>query len=69
MNVERESTIQNSTFLNPKSQIDMSGLVTAISTGAAAFGATNIDDIVILTIFFHKLMKHFAVGILSWVSI
>ncbi|MDZ8108321.1 MAG: cadmium resistance transporter [Nostoc sp. DedQUE12a] len=33
----------------------MSGLVTAISTGAAAFSATNIDDIVILTLFFSQV--------------
>ncbi|KAF3890936.1 cadmium resistance transporter [Tolypothrix campylonemoides VB511288_2] len=37
----------------------MSGLVTAISTGAAAFGATNIDDIVILTIFFSQVNETF----------
>ncbi|GAB1544703.1 cadmium resistance transporter [Scytonema sp. NUACC21] len=37
----------------------MSGLVTAISTGAAAFGATNIDDIVILTVFFSQVNATF----------
>ncbi|MUG98350.1 transporter [Scytonema sp. UIC 10036] len=37
----------------------MSELVTAISTGAAAFGATNIDDIVLLTIFFSQVNETF----------
>ncbi|KYC41624.1 transporter [Scytonema hofmannii PCC 7110] len=37
----------------------MSGLVSAISTGAAAFGATNIDDIVLLTIFFSQVNETF----------
>ncbi|MFN6537151.1 MAG: cadmium resistance transporter [Nostoc sp. EkiNYC01] len=37
----------------------MSGLVTAISTGAAAFSATNIDDIVILTLFFSQVNAKF----------
>ncbi len=45
----------------------MSGLVTAIPTGAAAFIATNIDDIVILTLFFSQLSatfrrRHIVVG-------
>ena len=33
----------------------MSGLVSAISTGVTAFGATNIDDLVILTLFFSQI--------------
>ncbi|MBD2666066.1 cadmium resistance transporter [Richelia sinica FACHB-800] len=33
----------------------MSSLVTAISTGAAAFSATNLDDLVILTLFFSQV--------------
>ncbi|MDZ8184426.1 MAG: cadmium resistance transporter [Nostoc sp. ChiSLP02] len=37
----------------------MSGLVSAISTGAAAFSATNIDDIVILTLFFSQVDAKF----------
>ncbi|HLO86763.1 MAG TPA: cadmium resistance transporter [Nostocaceae cyanobacterium] len=37
----------------------MNGLVTAISTGAAAFSATNIDDLVILTLFFSQVNAHF----------
>ncbi|GET36163.1 cadmium resistance transporter [Microseira wollei] len=37
----------------------MSGFVTAISTGVTAFGATNIDDIVILTLFFSQVNATF----------
>jgi cadmium resistance transport/sequestration family protein len=37
----------------------MSGLVTAISTGAVAFSATNIDDLVILTLFFSQVNAKF----------
>ncbi|HLP89441.1 MAG TPA: cadmium resistance transporter [Nostocaceae cyanobacterium] len=37
----------------------MSGLVTAISTGATAFSATNIDDLVILTLFFSQVNVKF----------
>jgi cadmium resistance transport/sequestration family protein len=37
----------------------MSALVTAISTGAAAFSATNIDDLVILTLFFSQVDAKF----------
>ncbi|ARV57879.1 transporter [Nostocales cyanobacterium HT-58-2] len=37
----------------------MSGLVTAISTGAVAFSATNIDDFVILTLFFSQVNATF----------
>ncbi|MGM3304876.1 cadmium resistance transporter [Anabaena sp. WFMT] len=37
----------------------MSTLVTAISTGAAAFSATNIDDLVILTLFFSQVDTKF----------
>lgn len=33
----------------------MTGLVTAITTGVAAFGATNIDDIAILLLFFSQV--------------
>ncbi|MFM7369666.1 MAG: cadmium resistance transporter [Sphaerospermopsis kisseleviana] len=37
----------------------MSGVITAISTGAAAFSATNIDDLVILTLFFSQVNVKF----------
>ncbi|MBD0387826.1 MAG: cadmium resistance transporter [Nostoc sp. C3-bin3] len=37
----------------------MSGLVTAITTGVTAFSATNIDDIVILTLLFSQINKTF----------
>ncbi|MBE9205036.1 cadmium resistance transporter [Nostoc sp. LEGE 06077] len=37
----------------------MNGLVTAISTGAFAFSATNIDDLVILTLFFSQINAKF----------
>lgn len=37
----------------------MSGLLTAISTALAAFIATNIDDILILTLFFSQVNKIF----------
>lgn len=37
----------------------MSGLVTAIPTGIAAFSATNIDDLVILTLFFSQVNATF----------
>lgn len=37
----------------------MSGLVTAISTGITAFSATNIDDMVILTLFFSQVNATF----------
>lgn len=37
----------------------MSGLITAIPTGLAAFSATNIDDIVILTLFFSQVNASF----------
>jgi cadmium resistance transport/sequestration family protein len=37
----------------------MSDLVTAIPTGAAAFSATNIDDIVVLTLFFSQVNATF----------
>ncbi|MCC5619003.1 cadmium resistance transporter [Nostoc sp. CHAB 5836] len=37
----------------------MSGLVTAITTGITAFSATNIDDIVILTLLFSQINKTF----------
>ncbi|MBD2136547.1 cadmium resistance transporter [Anabaena sp. FACHB-1237] len=37
----------------------MSGLLTAISTGTVAFGATNIDDLVILTLFFSQVNAKF----------
>ncbi|WP_138503671.1 cadmium resistance transporter [Nostoc sp. PA-18-2419] len=37
----------------------MSGLVTAITTGIMAFSATNIDDIVILTLLFSQVNKTF----------
>ncbi|MBD2628295.1 cadmium resistance transporter [Trichormus variabilis] len=37
----------------------MSGLVTAISTGSFAFSATNIDDLVILTLFFSQVNSKF----------
>lgn len=37
----------------------MNELVTAIPTGLAAFTATNIDDIVILTLFFSQVNKTF----------
>src|SRR5512147_2375454 len=37
----------------------MSGLVTAITTGITAFSATNIDDIVILTLLFSQVNKTF----------
>lgn len=45
----------------------MSGLVTAITTGITAFSATNIDDIVILTLFFSQVneslrRRHIVVG-------
>lgn len=45
----------------------MNGLVTAITTGVAAFIATNIDDIVILTLFFAQVnatfrRRHIVVG-------
>jgi cadmium resistance transport/sequestration family protein len=45
----------------------MSGLVTAIPTGLTAFSATNIDDIVILTLFFSQVnaafrRRHIVVG-------
>lgn len=45
----------------------MSGLVTAISTGAVAFSATNIDDLVILTLFFSQVdvkfhRRHIVIG-------
>ena len=39
---------------HPKSKIAMNTLVTAISTGTMAFSATNIDDLVILTLFVQK---------------
>jgi cadmium resistance protein CadD (predicted permease) len=34
-------------------------IVTAISTGAMAFSATNIDDLVILTLFFSQVSAKF----------
>ena len=37
----------------------MSGLVSAIGTGVTAFGATNIDDLVILTLFFSQINSTF----------
>ncbi|OUL33047.1 transporter [Nostoc sp. T09] len=37
----------------------MSGLVTAINTGIAAFSATNIDDMVLLTLFFSQVNAKF----------
>lgn len=37
----------------------MSALITAISTGAVAFSATNIDDIVILLLFFSQVNPSF----------
>ncbi|MEB3149732.1 MAG: cadmium resistance transporter [Sphaerospermopsis sp.] len=37
----------------------MSGVITAISTGAAAFSATNIDDLFILTLFFSQVNVKF----------
>ena len=37
----------------------MNQLVTAITTGLAAFTATNIDDLVILTLFFSQVNKTF----------
>lgn len=37
----------------------MSGLVTAISTGITAFSATNIDDMVMLTLFFSQVNATF----------
>jgi cadmium resistance transport/sequestration family protein len=37
----------------------MTGFITAISTGVAAFSATNIDDIVILTLFFSQVNTTF----------
>ncbi|MBD2438165.1 cadmium resistance transporter [Nostoc sp. FACHB-110] len=37
----------------------MSSLVSAISTGAFAFSATNIDDLVILTLFFSQINPKF----------
>ncbi|BAY09646.1 cadmium resistance transporter [Calothrix sp. NIES-2098] len=37
----------------------MSGLVTAISTGITAFSATNIDDMVLLTLFFSQVNNTF----------
>ncbi len=37
----------------------MSGLITAITTGITAFSATNIDDIVILTLLFSQVNKRF----------
>jgi cadmium resistance transport/sequestration family protein len=37
----------------------MSGVITAISTGAAAFSATKIDDLVILTLFFSQVNVKF----------
>ncbi|ALF55405.1 transporter [Nostoc piscinale CENA21] len=37
----------------------MNGLVTTISTGAFAFSATNIDDLVILTLFFSQINARF----------
>ncbi len=37
----------------------MSGLITAISTGVTAFGATNIDDMLILTLFFSQVNATF----------
>jgi len=45
----------------------MSGLLTAITTGIAAFSATNIDDIVILGLFFSQInatlrRRHIFVG-------
>lgn len=45
----------------------MNELVTAITTGVAAFIATNIDDIVILTLFFAQVnatfcRRHIVVG-------
>jgi cadmium resistance transport/sequestration family protein len=45
----------------------MSGLITAIPTGVAAFIATNIDDLVILTLFFAQVSatfrrRHIVVG-------
>jgi cadmium resistance transport/sequestration family protein len=40
----------------------MSDLVTAITTGITAFTATNIDDIVILTLLFSQISKTFRSG-------
>ncbi|TAE58903.1 MAG: transporter [Nostocales cyanobacterium] len=37
----------------------MSGIITAIGTGTAAFSATNIDDLVILTLFFSQVNVKF----------
>ena len=37
----------------------MNTLVTAISTGTMAFSATNIDDLVILTLFFSQVNAKF----------
>jgi cadmium resistance protein CadD (predicted permease) len=35
--------------------MDMNGLITAISTGVTAFTATNLDDILILMLFFSQV--------------
>lgn len=48
-------------------QTKMSGLVTAITTGVTAFSATNIDDFVILLLFFAQVnatfrRRHIVVG-------
>jgi cadmium resistance protein CadD (predicted permease) len=45
----------------------MSGFITAITTGVAAFVATNIDDILILTLFFSQVnaifrRRHIVIG-------
>lgn len=37
----------------------MSGLITTITTGITAFSATNIDDVVILTLLFSQVSKTF----------
>jgi cadmium resistance protein CadD (predicted permease) len=45
----------------------MNGLLTAIPTGISAFAATNLDDLVILTLFFSQVnatfrRRHIAIG-------
>lgn len=45
----------------------MNGLITPLLTGLSVFVATNIDDIVILTLFFRSLINTFD-DTLFWVN-
>jgi cadmium resistance transport/sequestration family protein len=59
LQIQRQRKALNQSIVNSQQLFDMSGLVTAMSTGVAAFGATNVDDIVILTLFFSQVNATF----------